>query len=373
VEVGDKSFETPAVAMPIGRGANQDVPADAVRGVNELHRSVSTADLRQSMRGDGSKITKKLRRDARRTNDTEVNIVFTTFTDGHRIGRQEMEHLVDVVSPFTDIHVVPLMPGLIGSVNPDAGRSDSAYRGYRKTVDRYIDMVRQRLPGAPIMGTLPPLPWEFNRNLMDLYGQEGIRALSINLNRRRLTADRQLSVLEQLMQHLARQDLVKGTFTYLLNPDPYGPGLSEGYSPAADVAGFGMGIDVIGDCHVSPGGYNAEDAAPTFRLLNPDTYVYEHVTLNELGDRLPESTGLNRERVVSRSKDSPKQSLYQMQKLVNMEQMGFAAKALREMERSDLYELLTAKSGITNGTKEAYEEVRQSFDQGTAQTALGDY
>ncbi|MFD1634646.1 hypothetical protein ACOZ4L_02810 [Haloplanus ruber] len=372
--LNEKVIETPTAATPIGRAAHQDTPAEESRGVNELHRTVSTKSLKKSMRDESSTIADKLRRNYRKTNDDEVTIAFASYQDAHQIGRQEMEHLADLYERWTDIMSVPLMPELVGSIDTDEGVSDSAFQSYRATLERAIEIYRERVPEMPVMGVIPPLGWEYVRSILDLYGKHNIRAFCLNLNRRRITAGRQVGMVTPLMRHLARRDIADGVLTYLINPNPYGPALSEEIRSAADVASYGMGIDIIGDCHVSPGGFDSDDEAPTtFRLFNKDTYAYEDVLLTNLKDRLPSDTGLDPDRVFQRCKDSPENGLYQMQKLVNMEQIALAGREVQQKSRSDVFDHLTGKAGVTADTQEAYETVRSGFDTGSSQTGLSDF
>lgn len=373
IHVGGRVLETPTAATPIGRAAHQDTPSEESRGVNELYRTVSTKQLQESMRDNSSAIANALRRDYRKTNDDEVTIAFPSFQDAHQIGRQEMEHLVDLFERWTHMLPVPLMPELVGSIDTDKGVSAPAFQSYRSTVERFIEVACQRVPEMPIMGVIPPLGWEYVKNILDIYGRHGVKAFCLNLNRRRITAGRQVGMITPLMRHLARRDIADGVLTYLINPSPYGPSLSEDFRPAADIVSYGMGIDIIGDCHISPGGYGPEDTPTTFRLLNKDTFVYEDIPLADLKDRLPSDMGFDADRVMSRCRDSPENGLFQVQKLVNMEQIALAAHDVQQKSRSEVFDHLTTKAGVTTDTREAYESVRNGFDTGSSQSGLSDF
>lgn len=379
IHIGDKSFQTPTAAMPVGRGAHQDTPAEESRGVNEIYRTVTTSQLKDSMRSNSSTIADALRRDYRKTDpESEVNFVFTSYQDAHQIGADEMEHLIDLVAPYTDVLTVPLMPGLVGAIGTgdDArGVGSPAYQSYKSTVERFIETARRLEPETPIMAVIPPLGWEHIQNLLDLYEQKNIKAFCLNLDRRRITAGTQVAMVRPLARHLARQDMVRGSFTYLINPDPYGQAFAENRRPAADVAAFGMGIDVIGDCHISPGfgGDEPDEAPTTFRILDKDTYVYQDVPLETLEEHLPSDTGFDPERIATRSRESPENQLYQMQKLLNMEQIALAGRDVQDNSRSEIFDHLSHKAGVTEDTQEAFEDVREGLDDGEAQMGLGDF
>jgi hypothetical protein len=380
IHLGNKSFRTPTAAMPVGRGAHQDTPAQKSRGVNELYRTVTTSKLHESMRSNSSTIADSIRRDYRKTNpESEVNFVFVSYQDAHQIGADEMEHLVDLVTPYADVLPVPLMPGIVGTINTDdntRGVGSPAYQSYKSSVERFIETARRFEPETPIMGVIPPLGWEHVRNLLDLYEQHNIKAFCLNLGRRRITAGRQVAMVRPLVRHLARQDLVRGSFTYLINPDPYGQAFTEDRRPAADIAAFGMGIDVLGDCHISPGGFGGDDpqeAPTTFRLFNKETYVYEDVPLEMIEEYLPSDTGFDPDRIAMRSRESPENQLYQMQKLLNMEQIAMAGSDVQGHSRSEIFEHLSRKAGVTKDTQKAYREVRDGFDDGASQAGLSDF
>jgi hypothetical protein len=380
IHIGDKSFQTPTAAMPVGRGSHQDTPAEESRGVNEIYRTLTTSKLKASMRSDSSAIANALRQDYRKTNpESEVNFVFTSYQDAHQIGPDELEHIIDLVEPYTDVLTVPLMPELVDAIDTSEdgrGVGSPAFQSYKSTVERFIETARRLEPDKPIMAVIPPLGWEHVRNLLDLYEQKNIKAFCLNLDRRRITAGRQVAMVKPLARHLARQDMVRGSFTYLINPDPYGERFDEERCAAADIAAFGMGVDAVGDCHISPGGFGGDgdqEAPTTFRLFNKDTYVYEDVPLETLEDHLPSDTGFDVDRVATRSRQSRESQMYQMQKLVNMEQIAMAGRDVQGHSRAEIFENLSQKAGVTESTQEAFESVRDGYDNGDSQTGLSDF
>jgi hypothetical protein len=378
------TVETPAVALPIGRTRSTEHFNPESRGINELYRQVDGSMLRTSMREVEAPIRKRFERDAAKAEEEELTLPFIDYQETGRLAPREAKHLVDILDEFGDIIPVPMMSNLVRAVDPDAEGLPPAFSSYLESVRTFIEAATTRAPNTPIMGVIPPLGWEFISELVTEYGRHDLRAFYVNFDRRKTTAATQVSMVRPLMANVAKRGIEDDVMFYAMNPDSTGRPLTKGVRPAVDAAGLGMGFDIIGGCHIPPK-YPEEvfekieaqqpddpEKRP-FKLLDKDELVYRDIPLKALKRELPSDSGLDSERVFSRSKASPDTSLYRMQALVNQEQMALAAKALRETAASRRYQRMSEAEGMTEQAQQACTDVRYDFDSEPGQSGLSDF
>jgi hypothetical protein len=234
----------------------------------------------------------------------------------------------------------------------------------------------------PVMGVIPILGHDYTRELMDLYGREQVRAFCLNFNRTRITAGAKVDIVRPMMSSIARRGIEENVLFYGINLAPGDRDEDLGGRPAADFAGVGMGLDIIGGSHVSPridpSVFEQEESKSgedtIFKLFDKDEWITRDVLLEELPEEFPEDSSLDAEQVMKRCRQSPRNAVNRLQKIVNAEQKALAAKALRpEIEKGNLIDYLSNKKGVTVSTSASFQEVRGDFESELEQAGLDDF
>lgn len=383
VEVGEVTVDTPTVAIDIKKTREHESVQENARGVNELHRSVNGETLTQALRGDEDAIVSSLQRGHNKTREDELTVAFISYELTTPISESEAEYLCDVIASFSDVVTVPLMPELARTIDSENGTSDPAFRSYVKSVKTFLEVADRVAPKLPVMGVIPILGHEYTTELMDVYGREQVRAFCVNFDRTRITANAKVDIVRPMMNSIARRGIEESVLFYGINLAPGNRDDSLGGRPAADFAGLGMGLDIIGGSHVSPrmppSAYEDAEAKSgedtiTFKLFDKDEWIYHDVPLDELPEVFPEDSSLDAEHVVERCRRSPKNALNRLQKVVNAEQKALAAGELHpEIEDGNLVEYLAEKKGMTPSTTASFQRVRGDFDSGLEQSGLDDF
>lgn len=384
VGVGEVTVDTPTVAIDIKKTREHESVRDDARGVNELHRSVNGQALTQALRGDGDAVVKDLQRGYNKTRDDELTIAFVSYKPTTPISEAEAKYLCEeAIAPFSDVMTVPLMPELAQTVDTDNGTSDLAFRAYVESVKTFLEVAERSAPDMPIMGVIPILGHDYTRELMDLYGREQVRAFCLDFNRTQITAKAKVDIIRPMMSSIARRGIEENVLFYGINLAPGTRDESLGGRPAADFAGVGMGLDIIGGSHVSPRrppsvfedseAESGEDPI-TFRLFDKDEWMYHDVPLDELPEVFPDDSSLDAEHVVMRCRQSPNNTRPRLQKIVNAEQKALAANELQpEIEDENLVDHLSGKEGVTVSTNASFQEVRGDFESELEQAGLDDF
>ena len=351
--------------------------------MNEIHRSVNGRTLTHALRRDEDAIVKSLQRGHNKTREDELTIAFISYELTTPISESEAGYLCDVIATFSDVMTVPLMPELARTVESENGTSDPAFQSYVKSVKTFLEVAERVAPELPVMGVVPILGHEYTTELMDVYGREQVRAFCLNFDRTRITANAKVDIVRPMMNSIARRGIEESVLFYGIKLNPGDRDDSLGGRPAADFAGLGMGLDIIGGSHVSPrmppsafeeGESESGEDTITFRLFDRSEWIYRDVPLDELPEVFPEDSSLDAEHVVERCRRSPKNALNRLQKIVNAEQKALAASELHpEIEDGNLVDYLAEKKGMTPSTTASFQRVRGDFDLGLEQSGLDDF
>lgn len=385
IRVGEKKVRTPAVANQPGKlQQHEDVHPES-RGVNELYRTVGGDDLDEAMRrSDGGQINKDLAEQFKKTSEDELTVTFTKYTETSTLGPAHAHYLVELHDAYSDVITVPLMPKLIGNIDPAEGVEDPNFQSFKKSVAAFLNQVEEQQLEKPVMGLIPKLGWEFTNNLMGIYEAYDVRAYAFDFDRCKVTTGTQVAMIRPLMQNIANRGIEEHVMFYAINPSPGKRDNSLGARPAADIASFGLGFDIVGGCHVSPNlpeevfeemeAEQGENEEPEFRLFDREEWVYRDIPVSNLTEVFPDESGFNAEEVAARVRQSPSNAKYRLQHLVNGEQQALAASNLcTELEAGDAYSIVKKKGGVTAQTQSAFKQVRAGFDNERLQTRFGDF
>lgn len=375
IEVGSKSIDTPAKAIPIRKLTQKDQISPEARGFNELYFQVSPEQIEESRQSFDSSLKKRVRTALNRSREGEINVVFINYTSTEDFSDEVLEYIVDLIYSTSDILTIPLMPELLSAIKDDGkGTASTYFETYFKNIKRYVKTARQ-INGKPIMGVVPSLPRAFTDKIIEYYINDRIRAYCFNFNGRTVTAERQLTdMVTPLMRNVAVEDMEEDVFLYSLNAHRGRSVEDLQNTPARDFLTFGFGLDVLGDKHT--GGdlppeliEKISGSEPRFRLFDKGHYVYQSLEYgDQLRARLPTDTGLDIDRILQRKSEN-----YRLATVLNGEQQAKEALGLRPL--IDEYEItrhLDRKRGVQDKNLEEMKTARQSFDGNRNQSQLSE-
>jgi hypothetical protein len=383
IRIGSKTVQTPTKAIPTDKTREHEPVASESRGVNELYLTVDKDRLLREQRGTSTAIVSQLRRGLKKTQPDELTFAFASYEEASTLEEHDAKFLVGILDDASDVLTVPLIPNLAKNVNPENGVQDGSYRSYKRSILRYLEKAREFAPSTPIMGTIPPLAWEFIDDLMEVYAAHEVEAYCLNFNRRRITASRQVGMLKPLMQNLVGRGLEDEVLLYGINMNPGQRDASVGARPATDIVAAGMGIDIIGDNHVPPNlpqevfermeeQQTEEGEGLAFRLFDKEDYVRRDIPLDQLPDVFPADSALSGHHVASRVQASPTNAKYRLQSIVNAEQMAIATRELQEkITTGNAYPHMVSKVGVVSDSTSACQSVREGFDEGHQSSLSG--
>lgn len=377
--VGDKTISTPTKSVSVSKTReHEDVRQDA-RGVAELYRTISTNDIRERRSGE-SPLTEKFQSAVNKLHEDELACAFLSYQETGRLTQPEREYLVDVLDTVSDILTVPLMPKLLENIDAEDGVSSPAYQDYKHNAEAFLETAEKFAPETPKMAVVPALGRDFVDDLMQVYSQYGVQAYCLNMRRRRITAARWVGMVRPLMRYVANRGEEERVIFYGINLHPGETDDALGARPAADIAGLGMGLDIIGENHVSPSmpsevfeAMEESGDETIFTLFDREDFVRREIPLSDLSDQFPDESAFEGSEVLERSRASD-QHRRRLEKLVNAEQMALAAADLRpHINSNDVYQHVSGKPGIPPTTLRSYQSVREDFDAGREQTGLGEF
>lgn len=376
-----KTLTTPAKPSPAERLTGDESIDEAALEAVELYTQIDTGLLREARRDPGVSIVDRF--GANRVPDTAMVFPFVSFQDGHTISEGEAEQIADAIMAVGDFATLPLQPELADAVEPSEGLSDAAYQSYRVGAERSLKAIEAHPKNLSKMAVLPKLGWAYLEDLLDLYAEYDVETFCLNLDRRRITAARQVGVLRPLSRYFVERDMHEETLIYGINLDPRDRELIAGVYPAANVAAFGLGIDIVGETHVPPRGPPEmfepeegevqEELPQTFTLFRKEEWTAERIALEDLADEWPSDSSFDVDRALERARAGGA-AKSRVEALVNAEQMALAARELREeLLEGDVLAYIESKDGITEAVVEAFRQVRESFDDAQDQSGLSDF
>lgn len=382
LDIAEKTLDTPAKAIPVGKKRKKESLASESRNASELYTQIDSGRLKELRHDPSQSVLSRL--DADKVQDQEVVFAFTSFQDGHTIAPVEARQLANAVSAAGEFITTPLQPTLAGNVQPDQGLTDPAYQSYYKGVELTLQEARESHPGTPVMGVLPMLGQAYIEDLLDLYREYDVRAFALNFDRKKITASRQVSLMGPLARYLANRSLEEDVLIYAINLNPRDRELMTGVYPAANFAAVGLGVDIVGENHVSPklpqsvfeeleASHGDGETDTEFRYFDKNSATYREIALDELPDHWPDDTGLDLDRAMERARAGA-QGRNRMETLLSAEQMALAMRSLQNsLDRSNVREYLEEREGITPDVMNAIEVVGDSFDDGRSQSSLSNY
>lgn len=379
--VGDDiQVQTPTTAMQAAKLRESDAIDPRVCGVQELYRTFGDDTLTNLSRGTDSEFVDQLAKQAVEVPDV-LTVAFLKYTETDTLNRSDAALLVDILATTSDIITVPLMPKVartVGERERTESSRDPAYRMYRESVERFLEAARERTPDQPVMGVLPMVGWECIRDLLALYREYGVELFCLNFDRSRITAQSKVAMMRPLARHITRNNLEERVLLYAINLQHANRDAALGIRPGDDFCGFGMGLDIIGGMHESPNlpadEFGEMEGSESFKLFDRIQRGYRDVPLDQLAAAIPDDLQLDGEFVQQRVEAAGEGTRRRYEKIINAEQMALAAESVRRaMDTGTVQAELTDRVGITDTAVRAILQVRQSFDDGSSQSNLGEF
>ncbi|WP_181691358.1 hypothetical protein [Natronomonas sp. LN261] len=379
--VGDGvQVQTPTTAMQAAKLRKSDAVDPGVCGVQELYRTFGDDTLTELSRGTDTEFVDQLAKQAVEVPDV-LTVAFLKYTETDTLSPSDAALLVDILATTSDVITIPLMPKVARAVGEDerTGSSrDPAYRMYRESVERFLEAARERALNRPVMGVLPMVGWEYIRDLLPLYREHGVELFCLNFDRSRITAQSKVAMMRPLARHITRNNLEERVLLYAINLHHANRDATLGLRPGDDFCGFGMGLDVIGGMHESPNipgdKFDEMEDSESFKLFDRIQRGYRDVPLDQLAAAIPDDLQLDGEFVQQRVEATGENTRRRYQKIINAEQMELAAKSVRHaMGTGTVQAELTDRVGVTDAAVQAILQVRQSFDDGSNQSNLGEF
>jgi len=385
IRIAGKTAKTPTKAIPTDKLRRyHEIPPEN-RSVHEVYRNLDAEDLKEERRGQSTKIRDDLKKASSRVDsESEIVFVFLVFQETRALDRIEAEFLVDLSAEFSDMLVVPIHPRLGRGIRSDEKDEDeeapigsAAYHEYRESIELYLEVAKERVPEMPLMGIVPLAGWEYVGELMTMYQDEGVFAYCLNFDDKRITAKTRLGMITPVMRGIARDNLTEEVLTYGINMDTGETDSSLGLKPATDMAGTGIGIDIIGGNHIGMRlpeevieDIEQENDTETFDYYDIEEFARKEVPLEDLPQHLPSESSFDPEAVVKKASGSGNS----LQKVVNAELMAIATRELQaQINEGDAFDSVSQKRGATPNIQSSQQEARVAFNEGKEQTGLDDF
>lgn len=382
LRIDNKQLDTPAKVIPAVKKRNMESLSPDSRKAAELYAHVNSGLLKEARHDADTSIAQRL--DADTVEDDEMVFAFTSFQDAHSISPVEARQLADATAATSEFITTPLQPTLSRTVEPAKGLNDSAYQSFRAGAENILQEAAHNHPDTPVMGVLPMLGQAYIEDLLDLYvGDYSVRAFCLNFDRKKITASRQISLMQPLARYITNRGLEEEVLIYAINMNPKDRATMAGVFPAANFASVGLGVDVVGENHIPPRlpkavrekleESDSGEAETEFHFFDKDAVTFRDIPLGELSTHWPDDTALGLERVLERAQASD-QERGRMETLFNAEQMALAMSELQHsLDDGTVREYLETREGITEDVIDAFDSVRDSFDAGRDQSGLHEF
>lgn len=371
----EKQVKTPtAVHLPDKRRGPEGVHPEN-RGVAELYKQVRGDELDKATMSDQNPVEDALAGQVDGVKDEEIRVTITSYQESSTMDAAHAKELAKAHAEVGDIAATPLVPNLVKNIREE--NSNPSYQSLKTSIVSFLNHVHEIAPNHPVLGVLPVVEWKYLEDLLEMYSthEHKVQGYLVDFDRRTITQELQEQLIQPLMHHIGNTGIEEYTLCYALNLPPGLPTGSDSIQPSMDMISLGLGFDIIGGRHRSAKiAGDVEPNAETFRLFKPELWAREDISFDQLAEVLPNDTGFGVRRVVSRSESSPLQDRYRLEQLVNLERKAIAAANLREELREGKgYKNSIVKRGVTDQAQDAFDTIRDQFDEGRFQTSLEDF
>lgn len=354
-------MDTPIKAVPVGKITTRDSVDRNIRQIAQVHVKLGPADLEAYRSNNLSQALQNLEDKLAHTIDEEVRVVIFEYTDGHEIGQQDMDTLVEIQAEYADIVTAPCQPELADPITPviEDGRANldhSPFRALRASVEHFTEALNRANLDKPAMGVLPLLAPGHQRQILKIYEDADVEFLAIDFRGLKPTTEEVQEWLKELIADLTVRAELDKWILYALNYRKYFPTQNATIHPSEGIALLGSGFDILGETHVSRIYIQGEHEVTNMKAFDPSGLGFRNVSLNNIVDEWPQRSTISAARLDSVG-ESKRNSL---RNLANAESMNYALRALRAaVENGDARQFLESKeaSSSHHGHILAMEEI----------------
>ncbi len=321
VKINGKEAITPLKALDTTKFRSNTKLNKNAYGFSEIYRKIGSDKINQLLTDadEHDRYSRELTRIFNRSHSTDLNICVLKFspnTPNQFPSRSDIELLTDIAHSFSDITPIPLPGVKIDKTN------FSSYMSYLQLCYDTIEEFNNK----PIMGTIPRLPRELYPKLLDFYAKNQITSFCFDFDGR--TPDH--LKLRPIIRHLKTKKILEQTLIYGINAKPGKTLKNINVIPSKDFTAYGFGLDILGENHIGPKGYNpnlqiSDDKKLENRkriFIKSDYGYYKTTTGEEIRESYPNDTAIKLDDMLHEQQST-------LQKLFNMEQQSLEAGKIR--------------------------------------------
>lgn len=354
-------FDTPVKVIPAGKLTSRDTVDRDIRQIAQVCVRLGPADLEAYRSGNHPQPLQTLENKLAHTLEDEVRVVVFEYTDGHEIGQQDMETLVELQAKFGDIITAPCQPELaepIMTVIEDGrnGMDRSPFRALRASVEHFRESVDRADVEKPVMGVLPLIAPGHRRQILTLYEDIGVEFLAIDFRGLKPTTDRVHDWLQEFIADLTVRGELNKRVLYALNYRKYFARPNASVHPSEGIALVGSGFDILGETHVSRIVIDGDHQVTNTKAFDPSVLGFRNVSLDRIQDQWPQASTITASRLDSVGESKRRD----LRKLANAESLNYGLRAFRAaVENGDARQFIESKeaSSLLRDRIQAMEEM----------------
>lgn len=370
IDHSDGLTDTPVVANRVDALQENEYILDEARSVNEVLLEFSSNDLDDI---DPSSVTPEGRsfdEVVDKVGEGELCIPIVNYTGRSRITEERALELVTFLDDHFEIVGIPLNSKPLNETELD--ENPGPINRYHESVDRILSVVEEAGVDSSFFGTIPAVSWDFVAPILDTYIEHGVDGIVVDFLGKKPTAkSRVRDLISPLMEELGKHSIHRNTLLYAVNAYRGANRGGGDRSPAEDFLAFGLGFDVLGGKYYRAQTGWSDDGANDFRCFHKSSWEHEFLEIGTLPAKLPSRTGFDPNRI---QRIAPSDGSTRVEFLLESEQMNLACNDLREvLVEGGTVEYLYEREGVTDGIRDRFESVREAYDAGTSNPAIGSF
>lgn len=248
--------------------------------INEIYRQFSLDRLKEIMKDKekDDRINSSIRNE---TKDS-INFFFVNYIGKEIPNDNQIDALVETQYPYSDMLIPPLFSKIVNNLKE------------YKLLSNFLDLTNKSLESIsslnhkPILGVIPAvMPRQFLKPILKNYENQDITSFAIDFNGRSI--DTNMSWATALMRLMADYDLTEESFIYGINHNSGRFIKQSNEILAKDFISMGLGVDIQGCNHISPGGspeywnnLKNQRKESLYRIFDTEDYSYTKKWESEL-------------------------------------------------------------------------------------------
>lgn len=251
---------------------------DNISEINEIYKLFSSDKLDEMVSNE--LIERMKNREVQKLTGNNINFFFVDYTGTHKPSKDQLEALVDIQYPYSDVIITPIFSNLMRNL-----KAEDQINTFLELTKKSLEIVKT-LNNKPIIGIIPALlPRQSLKPLIKNYYNQGITCFAIDYGGK--SVDSNMSWATSLMRLMAEYDIVENSFIYGLNVYEAHFRKNANRVLAKDFASLGYGVDILGLKHIpprmGPDGWNEyKDKEKMFRFFDASDYSYIRYPESEL-------------------------------------------------------------------------------------------